>query len=88
MKLEELVKDYIIKVTYLEGIERNEIELTLRELLEFDENFSITMEKLQNKIEDEYNVSFDGGCNSSGNKILGKLCDDMINSYKPKKQIR
>ena len=79
LSIDELVEDYIIKVTRSEQIERDELSLTLEDLLNFQHDFNLTMNILQSEIELKYNVTFDG-CDSEGNKILSRLCDEKVKS--------
>jgi hypothetical protein len=73
--IEELVKEYMFNVLYLEAVESGNIESNLGDMLEFQENQKNNMFLLEEAISKKYNISFNGTCYSKGQEKLSELCD-------------
>jgi predicted metal-binding protein len=73
--IEELVKEYVFNVLYLEGVEAGNIESNLGAMLEFQERQNNNILLLEEAITNKYNIEFNGTCYSKGQEKLSELCD-------------
>lgn len=73
--IKELVIQYINDVKIMEGLESNQIQCSLKELLDFNDKFNKDMNELKEAIITKYNVDFSDCCNSKGQEKLNELCN-------------
>jgi hypothetical protein len=81
MELKEEILDaldnYVYGVLMIEKIEKNEVSLSLKEVLKITDDFNSDSNILEDLITNTYGLDFKG-CNSDGQKKINELIEENI----------
>lgn len=80
MKVKDLIKEYVEIILKLEDIDNSKrCDINgLLDLMELESEMNRISIMLEHKIAKKYKVSFYDGCESEGQAIIDKMCEDAV----------